>query len=148
MGKTNRKKKRTHLKKDEEGPHTFVINKGPVRKVGIQLMLDIRKVMEPYTASNVKARKRNKLKDYIHISGQFGVTHLLVLSRSLLGYINIRICKVNSSIIPHTIQHTVHHTQLNIHSLPYINVYKIHLTLLLLLKSQSANLVLKIAITT
>jgi len=94
MGKTNRKKKRTHLKKDEEGPHTFVINKGPVRKIGIQLMLDIRKVLEPYTASNVKARKRNKLKDYIHVSGQFGVTHLLVLSRSMLGYINIRICKV------------------------------------------------------
>lgn len=94
MVKQKRKKKRTHLVEDEEGPHTFVVNKGKLGKSGLSLMLDIRKCLEPLTARNLKARKYNKIKDYIHVSSQFGVSHLLLLSKSMLGYINLRVCKV------------------------------------------------------
>ena len=94
MVKSRRKKKRTHIAEDEEGPHTFVVNRGKLGKTGLRLMLDIRKCLEPLTARNLKAKKYNKLKDYIHVSSQFGVSHLLLLSKSLLGYINLRVCKV------------------------------------------------------
>ena len=97
MYNVKRKKKRTHLKEDEEGPHTFVVNKGKLGKSGLSLMLQFRKCLEPLTARNLKARKYNKIKDYIHVSSQYGVTHLLLLSRSLLGYLNLRVCKVKSS---------------------------------------------------
>lgn len=94
MVKQKRKKKRTHVTTDEEGPHTFVINKGNLGKAGLSLMLDIRKSLEPLTARNLKARKYNKIKDYIHVSAQYGVSHLLLLSRSLLGFVNLRVSKV------------------------------------------------------
>ena len=94
MVKTKRKKKRTHILEDEEGPHTFVVNKGKLGKSGLELMLDIRKCLEPLTARNLKARKYNKIKDYIHVSAQYGVSHLLLLSTSMLGYLNLRVCKV------------------------------------------------------
>ena len=95
MVKQKRKKKRTHVVEDEEGPHTFVVNKGKLGKSGLNLMLDIRKCLEPLTARNLKARKYNKIKDYIHVSSQFGVSHLLLVSKSMLGYINLRVCKVS-----------------------------------------------------
>lgn len=95
MVKQKRKKKRTHLVQEEDGPHTFVVNKGKLGKSGLNLMLDIRKCLEPLTARNLKARKYNKIKDYIHVSAQFGVSHLLLLSKSMLGYVNLRVCKVN-----------------------------------------------------
>ncbi|XP_063686590.1 suppressor of SWI4 1 homolog [Bolinopsis microptera] len=92
--KQRRKKKRTHVVEDEEGPHTFVVNKGKIGKSGLSLMLDVRKCLEPLTARNLKARKYNKIKDYIHVSSQFGVSHLLLMSKSMLGYMNLRVCKV------------------------------------------------------
>ena len=92
--KQRRKKKRTHVVEDEEGPHTFVVNKGKLGKSGLSLMLDVRKCLEPLTARNLKARKYNKIKDYIHVSSQFGVSHLLLMSKSVLGYMNLRVCKV------------------------------------------------------
>lgn len=96
MVKQKRKKKRTHVIEDESGPHTFVVNKGKLGKSGLNLMLDIRKCLEPLTARNLKARKFNKIKDYIHVASQFGVSHLLLLTKSMLGYLNLRVCKVKS----------------------------------------------------
>ena len=94
MPKRGRKKKRTHiLEEEEKRPHTFVVNKGNIGKSGSYLMMNIRKCLEPLTAKNLRARKYNKLKDYVHVSAQFNVTHILLLSRSILGYINLRICK-------------------------------------------------------
>ena len=38
-------------------PQTFVMERGRVGKNLLQLVQDFRKVMEPYTASKLKARK-------------------------------------------------------------------------------------------
>jgi ribosome biogenesis protein SSF1/2 len=38
----------------KNAPHSFVINRGKVGKVIKELMGDIRKIMEPYTASQLK----------------------------------------------------------------------------------------------
>ncbi|ORY40700.1 Brix-domain-containing protein, partial [Rhizoclosmatium globosum] len=45
-----------------------------------QLVKDVRRVMEPHTASNIKERKGNKLKDFVHVAGLLGVSHLVMFS--------------------------------------------------------------------
>ena len=58
------KKRKTHQEVTEEDvnkvPHSFVMHKGEVGKSVLQLEMDIRHVMEPYTAT-----KCNKSKSYV-----------------------------------------------------------------------------------
>ncbi|KAJ1876812.1 rRNA-binding ribosome biosynthesis protein, partial [Kickxella alabastrina] len=49
--------------------------------------------MEPNTASKLKERKNNKIKDYVAVSGQLGLTHLLLFSQTETGT-NLRIGRV------------------------------------------------------
>lgn len=81
-----RKKRRTHvpIKEDDVAkvPKSFVFRSGPVNKAIAHLVHDIRKVMEPNTASNLRERKSNKLKDFVHVASQFGVTHFIILSET------------------------------------------------------------------
>ncbi|KAH6918756.1 rRNA binding protein [Coprinopsis sp. MPI-PUGE-AT-0042] len=80
-----RRKNRTHLKggqqqRDEAKsnvPKSFIIKHGHVGSSISQLVRDMRKVMEPNTASRLKERNRNKLKDYITMGPALQVTHLL-----------------------------------------------------------------------
>ncbi len=41
---------------------------------------DIRKMMEPYTARNLREQKNNRMKDFLHVSGPLGVTHFIIMS--------------------------------------------------------------------
>lgn len=41
---------------------------------------DLRDVMRPNTALNLRESKRNVLKDFVSVSGPLGVTHFLILS--------------------------------------------------------------------
>lgn len=41
---------------------------------------DLRKLMSPNTAAKLRESKRNVLKDFVHVAGPLGVTHLLMLS--------------------------------------------------------------------
>ncbi|KAJ3057579.1 hypothetical protein HK097_000046 [Rhizophlyctis rosea] len=92
-----RKKKRTHVKADEEAfekiPKSFVIKSGVVGKSVSTLVTDLRKAMEPNTATNLRERKGNKLKDFVHVASQLSVTHLLVLSKTPSG-INLRVGRI------------------------------------------------------
>ena len=56
-----------------------------------QLTKDFRVMMEPDTASRLRERKSNKLKDYTAMAGPLGVTHLFLFSRSKAGNNNLRI---------------------------------------------------------
>lgn len=56
-----------------------------------QLALDVRRVMEPGTASRLTERKSNKTRDYVDMCGALGVTHLMLFSRSESGNTNLRI---------------------------------------------------------
>lgn len=56
-----------------------------------QLVQDFRHVMEPDTASRLKERKANKLKDYTAMAGPLGVTHLFLFSRSKSGNNHLRV---------------------------------------------------------
>ncbi len=81
-----RKKRRTHVQTDpaviEKTPKSFVIKSGSVSAELAQLVADLRRVMEPNTASHLKERENNKLKDFVAIASQLSVTHMLVLSQS------------------------------------------------------------------
>ncbi|KAI8929177.1 Brix domain-containing protein, partial [Entophlyctis helioformis] len=88
-----RKKKRTHVvPKEEEGtPKSFVIKAGSVGRSLAQLVRDTRKAMEPNTATRLRERRGNKLKDFVSVAGPLGVTHMLIFSRSKAGLPNLRI---------------------------------------------------------
>ncbi|KAF8919664.1 Brix domain-containing protein [Mucidula mucida] len=88
-----KRKNRTHLKgaatesaSSQTGvPKSFVIKHGQVGSSIAQLVRDIRKVMEPNTASRLKERNRNKLKDYLTMAPALQVTHLLAFTLTPLA---------------------------------------------------------------
>ncbi|OEL35875.1 Peter Pan-like protein [Dichanthelium oligosanthes] len=61
-------------------PKSFVFSRGKLPSTLRHLQQDLRKVMLPYTALNLKEKKRNNLKDYVNVAGPLGVTHFLILS--------------------------------------------------------------------
>ncbi|CAG8972272.1 hypothetical protein HYALB_00001670 [Hymenoscyphus albidus] len=67
------------------------IGAGEVGPSVSQLVKDVRSMMEPDTASRLKERKANKLRDYLTMSGPLGVTHLMLFSRSETGNTNMRL---------------------------------------------------------
>ncbi|KAI9821385.1 MAG: hypothetical protein M1832_003392 [Thelocarpon impressellum] len=103
-----RTKKRTHLGArngaNAAPANTAAVNRSPksmVLRIGAgevgpsvsQLVKDVRAMMEPGTASRLKARERrsNRLKDYVSMAGPLGVSHLLLFSRSASGNTNLRL---------------------------------------------------------
>lgn len=78
---------------DLSNPKSMVIRIG-AGEVGTsisQLATDVRRVMEPGTASRLKERKANRLRDYVTMCGPLGVSHLLLFSRSDSGNTNLRV---------------------------------------------------------
>uniref|UniRef100_A0A1E1XSW0 Putative rna-binding protein n=1 Tax=Amblyomma sculptum TaxID=1581419 RepID=A0A1E1XSW0_AMBSC len=65
-----------------KAPHTFVISRGTLGKNASELMLNFRKVMEPYTASKLKVRRKNVVKDFVSVAGLLHVTHLVVFTKT------------------------------------------------------------------
>lgn len=55
-----------------------------------QLVKDVRSMMEPATATRLKERKSNSLRDYVSMAGPLGVSHLLLFSRSESGNVQLR----------------------------------------------------------
>ncbi|XP_006987096.1 suppressor of SWI4 1 homolog [Peromyscus maniculatus bairdii] len=63
-------------------PHSFVFTRGRAGRSVQQLSLDVRRVMEPLTATRLQVRKKNSLKDCVAVAGPLGVTHFLILSKT------------------------------------------------------------------
>uniref|UniRef100_A0A8D8RCF5 Suppressor of SWI4 1 homolog n=1 Tax=Cacopsylla melanoneura TaxID=428564 RepID=A0A8D8RCF5_9HEMI len=98
MAQKFRRKKRTKRgKKTKKGPvdaeceelvrapHSFVIHRGQVGSYCVGLTKDLRKVMEPFTASSVQVKKRNSVKDFVAVSGPLHVSHLLIVTNTQVG---------------------------------------------------------------
>ena len=97
MGKGKKKqKKRTHVKTvlDPEIPRSFVIKSGTTSNSTTRLVRDFRSLMEPNTATNLKERRGNKIKDFLMVAGQLAVSHLIVFSDSGKQGINMRIGRI------------------------------------------------------
>lgn len=67
------------------------IGAGEVGPKVSQLVKDTRSMMEPCTASRLKERRSNRLRDYTTMAGPLGVSHLLLFSRSTTGNTNLRL---------------------------------------------------------
>ncbi|KAI4864157.1 ribosome biogenesis protein-like protein Ssf2 [Hypoxylon rubiginosum] len=102
----SRTKKRTHVGANNpkhkaplvgrsavQDPKSMVIRigAGEVGSSISQLAKDVRQVMEPGTASRLRERRANRLRDYVTMTGPLGVSHLLLFSRSDSGNTNLRI---------------------------------------------------------
>ncbi|SJX64091.1 related to SSF1-Nucleolar protein involved in the assembly of the large ribosomal subunit [Sporisorium reilianum f. sp. reilianum] len=94
-----RRKTRTHLKgpnnsaaSSTSAPKSFIIRTGKVPRSVSTLVQDTRKVMEPNTATRLRERNSNKLKDFISMAGPIGVTHLLIFGQTDAGT-NLRILR-------------------------------------------------------
>jgi hypothetical protein len=101
-----RTKKRTHVganngpagkavsaNQTSRAPKSMVIRigAGEVGPSVSQLVKDVRLMMEPGTASRLKERRANRLRDYLTMAGPLGVSHLLLFSRSESGNTNMRL---------------------------------------------------------
>ncbi|CAM4611193.1 unnamed protein product [Lepidochelys kempii] len=87
MGTKNQKRARAAAQQRAQDqfanvPHSFVFHRGRVGRSLQQLILDVRRVMEPFTASTLQVRKKNSLKDFVAVAGPLGVTHFLVFTKS------------------------------------------------------------------
>ncbi|KAK7111937.1 suppressor of SWI4 1 homolog [Littorina saxatilis] len=68
-----------------KAPHTFVFQRGKVGRNIRQLVIDMRKVFEPYTATKLRVTKSNSLRDLVEAAGVLHVTHLLALTKTELS---------------------------------------------------------------
>ena len=84
-----------------EGLTTQDIPKSIVAKVSkvdgktAELIMDIRKLMGPYTASKLKEKRSNRMKDYTGIAGSLGVSHMLGVSQTSTNTV-MRIAKTGT----------------------------------------------------
>jgi len=91
-----RKKRRTHQPETDDGgktPKSFVFTRGQVSPAVEELARNIRKIMSPNTAVQLKVKKSNRMKDFVNIAGPLGVTHLWILTQSELG-VNLRLLRL------------------------------------------------------
>ena len=83
-----RKKTRTHVEEPDKveeyqaAPKSFIIKRGNIGLVLKELMHNLRELMYPFTASKLRESKKNSLKDFLGVAGQFGVTHMMMLSQT------------------------------------------------------------------
>ncbi|GAB7363650.1 hypothetical protein MBLNU230_g4220t1 [Neophaeotheca triangularis] len=80
-------------KPGDRTPKSMVIRvgAGDVGPSVSQLVKDVRSMMEPSTATRLRERKSNKLRDFTSMAGPLGVSHLLLFSRSSSGNTNLRL---------------------------------------------------------
>lgn len=95
MPKKGGKRKKTHThvvpttqqeavenKGKGEVPRTVVARVGQTNSNIRDLVHDFRKIMEPNTASNLKERSYNKIKDFTSVAGHLGLSHILAFSQT------------------------------------------------------------------
>ncbi|KAG2428710.1 hypothetical protein HXX76_011414 [Chlamydomonas incerta] len=85
MAKTRRRKKRTHVETDQAEakkpePKTFVFKRGKHGAILADLEQDMRRMLMPNTALNLRESRKNSLRDFVSVAGPLGVTHFVMLS--------------------------------------------------------------------
>ncbi|KIY97428.1 Peter Pan-like protein [Monoraphidium neglectum] len=85
MAKTRRRKKRTHVVEGTDSakkaePRTFVFKRGKHGALLSPLEADLRRMMLPNTALNLRESKRNQMKDFVSVAGPLGVSHFMILT--------------------------------------------------------------------
>ncbi|XP_017074725.1 protein Peter pan [Drosophila eugracilis] len=65
-----------------EAPHSFVIHRGLTCPYITDLTLDFRRIMEPFTASNLREKRMNRIKDFVSLSSFFHVSHMGIFNKA------------------------------------------------------------------
>ncbi|XP_019865183.2 protein Peter pan [Aethina tumida] len=86
-GRSVKKNPNVNLESEEvvQAPHSFVIHRGLPGGHTLELTKDFRRVMEPFTATSLKERKKNTIKDFVSVAGPLHVSHLSIFSRTETG---------------------------------------------------------------
>jgi ribosome biogenesis protein SSF1/2 len=73
-----------HIKEDSTVviPKSIVARGNKVIPLVSELILDFRKLMSPNTASNLREKSFNRMKDYCQVAGLLGVSHIIVFSQT------------------------------------------------------------------
>ncbi|KTF90982.1 hypothetical protein cypCar_00015491 [Cyprinus carpio] len=147
MGKTktkNQKKAREAASRVAEEtystvPHTFVFHRGQIGKNVTQLVADMRRVMEPFTARSLKVRKNNVLKDFVAVAGPLGITHFSIFSKTE-NTVNMRLARLpkgptlyfrvakytlSKDVVSSLKRHRMHEQQFSHHPLLVLNNFGI-----------------------
>lgn len=79
------RKKRTHLSEGADpskkgDPKSFVLRRGRHSAILKDLEKDIRTLMSPNTAANLREHRKNTVRDFIEVAGPLGISHLLILT--------------------------------------------------------------------
>ncbi|XP_026116729.1 suppressor of SWI4 1 homolog [Carassius auratus] len=147
MGKTktrNQKKAREAASRVAEEtystvPHTFVFHRGQIGKNVTQLVTDMRRVMEPFTARALKVRQKNVLKDFVAVAGPLGVTHFSIFTKTE-NTMNMRLARLpkgptlhfrvakytlSKDVVSSLKRHRMHEQQFSHHPLLVLNNFGI-----------------------
>ncbi|OAF65329.1 Peter Pan-like protein [Intoshia linei] len=72
-------------------PKSLIVHQGSIGIYLKKLEKDVRKIMEPETASNLKINKKNKLKDFVSVASSLKVSHIWSISMNKVGNPNLKI---------------------------------------------------------
>ncbi|CAG5122363.1 unnamed protein product [Candidula unifasciata] len=75
-----------------KAPHSFVFQRGHVGKTVKELVRDVRKILEPFTAANLKVRRKSVMKDFLTVAGPLNVSHFIVFSKTDIAIYMKLIC--------------------------------------------------------
>ncbi|KYQ46665.1 Suppressor of SWI4 1 like protein, partial [Trachymyrmex zeteki] len=95
-GRCVKRNKQINVGEKEElvkAPHSFVFHRGLPGDHIVDLTKDFRKVMEPFTASSLKIRKKNTIKDFVSIASVLHVSHMCIFTKTELG-MYLKLCKL------------------------------------------------------
>ncbi|ALC45761.1 ppan [Drosophila busckii] len=65
-----------------EAPHSFIIHRGLSCPYITDLTIDFRRIMEPFTATNLREKKMNRIKDFVSLSSFFHVSHMGIFNKA------------------------------------------------------------------
>jgi ribosome biogenesis protein SSF1/2 len=77
----------------DDTPMSFVFKMGKVPGVVSSLVQDMRRVMAPYTADKLREKRKNTLKDFVHVGAPLGVTHFIFFTNTDAGT-NLKIARI------------------------------------------------------
>lgn len=79
----------------QDAPRSIVAKCSKVDMATAELIQDLRKLMGPYTATNLKEKRSNRMKDYTSVASSLGVSHLLGVSQTQTSTV-VRIAKIGT----------------------------------------------------
>ncbi|DBA03702.1 TPA: hypothetical protein N0F65_004119 [Lagenidium giganteum] len=93
-----RKKTRTHVVEHpgtdkDTTPKSFVFKMGKAPAIISSLVQDMRRVMAPYTADKLREKRKNTLKDFVHVAAPLGVTHFIFFT-STENNTNLKLARI------------------------------------------------------